>query len=154
MTGRVLVAGVGNLFLGDDAFGVELVRLLGPGNERVDVLDFGVRGHDLAFRLVSGYAGALLVDAVRRGRPPGTLCVLEPDPDSSPPDLASHCLDPRQALRWARQLGTLPPLLVVGCEPARCDQPGLSPPVQAALEPAVALVRRVLWDRWECRIGE
>ena len=84
MTSRVLVAGVGNIFLGDDAFGVEVVRRLAgqtgrPLPDGVRVIDFGIRGLDLAYALCDGYDAVIVVDAAFRGRPPGTLYVIEPD---------------------------------------------------------------------------
>ena len=90
---RLLIAGIGNLFLGDDGFGVEVVRrlterVLPPG---VEVADFGIRGMDLTYALGNGWQGAILVDAIRRGEPAGTLTVLEPEiPDTAPPSPASR----------------------------------------------------------------
>jgi hydrogenase maturation protease len=152
----VLVAGIGNLFLADDGFGVEVARRLAqrepPGG--VKVADFGIRGMDLAYELQEDYDAAVLVDAVPRGEPPGTLYVIEPDLAGAAPPLDAHAMDPVRVLGLARTLGTLPPrVLVVGCEPATAasldDEElvmGLSPPVAAALERAVELVESVVGD--------
>jgi hydrogenase maturation protease len=80
-TPNILVAGVGNIFLGDDAFGVEVVQRLSqrPQPAGVRLTDFGIRSFDLAYALMDGYDATLLIDALPRGQPPGTLYVLEPD---------------------------------------------------------------------------
>src|SRR6478752_5152449 len=121
---RVLVAGVGNVFLGDDAFGVELVRELmrRPNLPRVTLRDFGTRGLDLAYTLVDGVDALLLLDTVRRGYPPGTLTVLEPDfaTDQTPEELLgpSHGVDPCRVFGLVRALGgTMPKTRLLGCEP-------------------------------------
>src|SRR5438128_9638787 len=122
---RVLIAGVGNIFLGDDAFGVHAVRRLAtrPLPEGIRVIDFGIRGIDLAYALLEGYEAAILVDAVPRGGKPGTLYVLEPDQeslqDATDAGWAGHRLDPMNVLRLVRALGGPRPILrLVGCEPA------------------------------------
>jgi hydrogenase maturation protease len=152
---RVLVAGIGNIFLGDDAFGVEVVRRLAerPLPEGVRVVDFGIRGFDLACALLDGYDGAILVDALQRGYSPGTLCVLEPDLgglDAEQGELQAHGMHPVAVLRLVRTMGgQLGPLRVVGCEPATFgseEDPamGLSPAVEGAVEEAVRLVETVV----------
>lgn len=156
---RVLVAGIGNIFMGDDAFGVEVARRLAerelpPG---VDVGDFGIRGMDLMYALGEGYDAAVFVDAVPRGEPPGTLSVIEPqldepDADAATPD--AHGMDPVKVLALARQLGSVPErILVVGCEPAVAmsgDEEELvgelSEPVRAAVGEAVELVESVVGE--------
>lgn len=157
---RILIAGVGNIFLGDDAFGVEVVRrLLGrPWPDHIRVVDFGIRGLDLAYTLLDGYDALILVDATPRGQPPGTLYVLAPDltdlKDPGSPQLAgvAHGLDPVRALRLVQTLGgRLPWMRVVGCEPATLgseeDMPlELSPLVAAALDEAVRLVEALVED--------
>src|SRR5262245_63034516 len=122
---RVLVAGVGNIFLGDDAFGIEVVRELAqkPLPDGVRVVDFGIRGLDLTYALLDGYETVILVDALPRGGPPGTLYVLEVEPPESETtaELAveGHNLDPAKVFRLAAALGcSVRRLLVVGCEPA------------------------------------
>jgi hydrogenase maturation protease len=152
---RVLVAGIGNVFLGDDGFGVEVAarltgRKLPPG---VDVSDFGIRGMDLAYALEE-YDVAIFVDAVPRGEAPGTLYVIEPDLDDGGLAVDTHGMDPVKVIGLARALGgPLPRVLVVGCEPATHMNPDeeemameLSEPVRAALDEAVRLVESVLDD--------
>jgi len=154
---RVLVAGIGNVFLADDGFGVEVVRRLlqRPRPPGVAVADFGIRGMDLAYALQEGWDAAILVDAAPRGQPPGTLSVIEPELDghgAATPD--AHGMEPAQVLRLARALGALPPCIrVVACEPAlvvpATDEQilmELSDPVRAALDAAVALVERLVDD--------
>ena len=165
-TTRVLVAGIGNIFMGDDGFGVEVVRRLGsrelpPG---VDVSDFGIRGLDLVYALGEGYDAAVFVDAVPRGEQPGTLFVIEPEPElgDEPVALDAHGMDPVKVLTLARQLGAAPErILVVGCEPAvrmsgdEEDLVGeLSPPVSAAVDQAVELVESVVAELVESGRGE
>jgi hydrogenase maturation protease len=151
-TTRVLVAGIGNIFMADDGFGVEVAHRL---RERdmpagVDVVDFGIRGMDLVFALGEGYDVAVFVDAVPKGEEPGTLFVIEPElnQDEVAVTLDAHGMDPVKVLALAAQLGPVPDrILVVGCEPQVSmtgdeeDLVGdLSPPVAAAVDDAVALV--------------
>lgn len=150
---RVLVAGVGDVTLTDDGFGVEVVRRLGPLGDGVEVVDVGLRARDLAFRLLDGYDALVLVDATSRGAAPGTLYVLEHDLAGAPaaPALgAGHQIDPDTVLGMVVELaaafGERPPrrVVVVACEAASFDEGiGLSPPVAAALDRAVAAVREV-----------
>lgn len=153
-TRRILVAGIGNVFLGDDGFGVALAdrlaqRALPAG---VEVVDYGIRGMDLAYALAEGLDAAVLLDAAPRGQAPGTLYVIEPQLDDGPVDLDAHGMDPVKVLALARTLGGTPPrMLVVGCEPLtrmRGDEDEvvafLSEPVRAALDEAVALVESLL----------
>jgi hydrogenase maturation protease len=152
----VLIAGIGNVFLADDAFGVEVARRLAQRElpVGVKVADYGIRGMDLAYELQEDYDAAILVDAVPRGQAPGTLYVIEPDSEGAEPVLDAHSMDPVRVLGLARTLGSLPPrVLVVGCEPATgmtLDDEELvmelSAPVRDALEPAVELVESVLED--------
>jgi hydrogenase maturation protease len=150
----VLVAGVGNVFLGDDAFGVEVVRelLQRPPLADVTVRDFGTRGLDLAYTLLDGYDALLLVDAAPRGHAPGTLSVLEPDLPSAGSDAplgTGHGVDPEGVFGLLRALGGTPPKTrVVGCEPLSFgsdEQPmlELSTPVREAVARAVGVVERV-----------
>ena len=149
-TPRVLVAGIGNIFLGDDAFGVEVAQRLlrQPWPEGVRVFDFGIRSLDLAYTLSDGYDAALLIDAMPRGEPPGTLFVLEPDlstlDGAGPAPLETHGMDPVKVLQVVQSLGSRPArILVLGCEPeplaADEEVMGLSPPVEAAIDEAVRL---------------
>jgi hydrogenase maturation protease len=155
---RVLVAGIGNVFMADDGFGVEVARRLSerPQPPGVDVVDFGIRGMDLVFALGEGYDVALFVDAVPRGKPPGTLFVIEPDLGDAqgPVMLDAHGMDPVKVLSLAGQMGPVPErILVIGCEPQVAmtgDEEeivgDLSEPVRAALDDAVELVESVLGE--------
>lgn len=143
---RVLVAGVGNVFRGDDAFGVEVVRRLAvrPLPAGVRAADFGTRGHDLAYAILDGYDAVVLVDAAARGGAPGTLYVLEPDTAAAGP-AGTHGVDLPAVFGLVRALGgALPRLVLVGCEPADLGTDeegamGLSPAVAAAVDRAVEL---------------
>ncbi|MFF9791696.1 hydrogenase maturation protease [Streptomyces bacillaris] len=156
-SGRILVAGVGNIFLRDDGFGVETVRRLGaldpsrlpPGTE---LMDAGIRGVHLAYRLLEGYRTLVLVDLVNRGGPPGTLYTIDvgprpPETGQRPGPLDTHAMDPATVLALLHDLhagagGTLPDeVYVIGCEPRDTGEGiGLSPPVAEAVERAVDLV--------------
>ncbi|MFF7238067.1 hydrogenase maturation protease [Streptomyces collinus] len=145
--GRVLVAGVGNIFLGDDAFGPEVVRALDrrPLPPEATVRDFGIRGMDLAYTLLDGCATAVLVDAAPRGHRPGTLTLVEAEPPDVTAVPEAHGMDPDKVLALAARLGDepLPRVLVLACEPGvlpRGDEdiaPGLSAPVRDAVDRAV-----------------
>ncbi len=155
---RVLVAGIGNIFLGDDGFGVEVVRRLDQVEvpAGVDVVDFGIRGMDLAYALQRDYAAVLFVDAAPRGEDPGTLTLLEPRlSDEGGVPVETHGMDPVQVLRLARELGRVPPrVLVLCCEPTSVlrgtpDEDvvvELSPPVRAAAGEAARMVVSVVAD--------
>jgi hydrogenase maturation protease len=146
---RVLVAGVGNLFLGDDGFGPEVARRLAAGTvpEGVRVVDYGIRGMHLAYDLLDGYDALVLVDAIPGPGRPGELRVLEVGAD----DLGegafdAHGMDPVAVLANLDALGgTLPRTFVVGCQPANLEEGiGLSAPVRDAVDPAVEEVRKLL----------
>jgi hydrogenase maturation protease len=150
MTGRILVAGVGNVFLRDDAFGVEVVRLLAerPQPPGVQVRDYGIRGVHLAYELLNGYDLFVLVDAAPRGEAPGTVTVLEvdlPSPDTLPV-IDAHSLTPDAIFGLLSSLGGHPGRsLVVACEPAEVDAGmGLTDPVREALPHAVRAVEEIL----------
>ncbi len=140
---RVLVAGIGNVFLGDDGFGCELARRV--SFDGVDVADFGIRGMDLAYALAD-YDVVVFLDATPRGEPPGTLYLIEPDLDGLPLDVDAHAMHPVSVLALAKALGgELPRTLVLGCEPAAADEfTGLSAPVRAALDEAEKLLEEAL----------
>jgi hydrogenase maturation protease len=152
----VLVAGIGNIFLGDDAFGVEVVRRLGSRDlpQAVRVADFGIRGFDLAYALQDGYETTILVDACPHSEAPGTLYVIEPDlkglDDSGAPQaIEAHAMNPVSVLRMARAMNIdVKNVLVLGCEPETFGgeegQIGLSAPVEAAVEEAVKLVESLI----------
>lgn len=152
MTSRVLVAGVGNVFLGDDGFGVEVARRLAgePLPSGVRVADFGIRSVHLAYELLDGgYDVTVLVDAAPRGDEPGTLYVreLEPLPRGSTdgmPAADAHRMTPDSVLAWLAALGSgsVGRIVLVGCEPADLGAGmALSDPVARAVERAVGVVR-------------
>ena len=149
---RVLVAGIGNIFLGDDGFGVEVAqRLRGePLGDAVDIADFGIRGVHLAYELADGrYDVAILIDAVARGGEPGTLYAIEPDQSDVGREVAdAHTLTPAAVLAWLRQIGAPPTrVIVIGCEPATIEESiGLSAPVAASVDAAIAMLRNVVSD--------
>jgi hydrogenase maturation protease len=148
----LLVAGVGNIFFRDDAFGVEVARRLTgrelpPGTE---VADFGIRGVHLAYEVAGGYSSLILVDALDLGEPPGTLAVIDAGDEVGPASkvcldshwvLDGHSMSPAVVLSALSRLGArLERALVVGCQPACVDEgEGLSPPVEAAVQTAVEL---------------
>jgi hydrogenase maturation protease len=157
---RILIACIGNIFLGDDGFGVEVAQCLlnrqYPAG--VQVVDFGIRGMDLAYALLDDYDELVLVDAIHRADPPGTLYLIEPDLSGISPEkgveagrvaLDNHSMDPVKVLAFARTLGAKPiHTLLVGCEPVPMSdgdaytemQMGLSEQVQAAVIEAVKMI--------------
>jgi hydrogenase maturation protease len=164
-TKKILIAGIGNIFLGDDAFGVEVAGRLAnrPFPTGVRVADFGIRGFDLAYALMEGYETTLLVDACPGDGHPGTLFVIEPDlnelnsTETQQICLEAHSMNPVTVLRMARTMGgELKRVLVVGCVPATLGpeegQMGLSEPVATAVQEAVqmidSLVKRILAGDW------
>ncbi len=148
---RLLVAGIGNIFRGDDAFGCEVARTLAawPLPTGVRVKDFGIRGFDLACALVEGYDGAILIDAVSRGRPPGTLYLIEPKLIEGVAAVDPHGLTPDHVLQLATSLGELPPWLrILGCEPEWLGTEddgamGLSDTVRAVVEEAARMTEEI-----------
>jgi hydrogenase maturation protease len=158
MSGRVLVAGVGNIFLGDDGFGVEVARRLSAAElpDDVQVGDYGTSGMHLAYDLADHcYDTTILVDAAPRGEPPGTLTVLEIGRDDRPELTPAssqlfngHGMQPEVVLGVLGMLGVeAGRILVVGCEPAKLEPGiGLSAPVEAAIGEAVALVTRLVTE--------
>jgi len=152
MTGRTLVAGVGNVFLRDDAFGVEVVRALAgqPVPPGVEVRDYGIRGVHLVYDLLGGCDLFVLVDAAPRGEPPGTVSVLEVSlPEGQElvrPVIDAHSLTPDDIFALLSSLGGRPGRsLAVTCEPADVSSGmGLSDPVRAAVPHAVRAVEEIL----------
>ncbi|HEY7280119.1 MAG TPA: hydrogenase maturation protease [Actinomycetota bacterium] len=156
MTDRVLVAGVGNVFLGDDGFGGEVARrLLADGGvpDGVKVEDYGIRGVHLAYEMLEPYDLVVLVDAVSRGEPPGTVTLIEPDlgefEEAAPhvaagesPLVDAHSMTPGSVFALVRAMGGRPSrVLVVGCEPAEVvERMGLSPVVEEAVGEAARTV--------------
>jgi hydrogenase maturation protease len=148
---RVLVAGVGNVFLGDDGFGVEVARRLSTLDlpDGVTVADYGIRGMHLAYDLAgAGHELTIMVDATARGGEPGTVYVIEldlPDPDETggpAPLLDAHGMQPDVVMGLVAVLGDTPGrVLLVGCEPASLDhRMSLSEPVARAVDTAVTAV--------------
>jgi hydrogenase maturation protease len=161
----ILVAGIGNIFLGDDGFGVELAQRLSQriSLDGVRVVDFGIRGLDLAYALMDGPQTTILIDACPRDNDPGTLYVVEPDltsldsPNGSQVAIDAHAMNPMKVLCMAKSMGaSLQRILLVGCEPATFGpeegQMGLSDLVGNAVERAVvlteSLVTRILNGEW------
>jgi hydrogenase maturation protease len=149
----ILVAGIGNIFLGDDAFGCEVVKRLSgrewPDNVRV--VDFGIRGFDLAYALLEGYDVTILVDATPRGEAPGTLYTIEPDVNelediqTQGEMVETHGMNPMKVLQMVKSMGgRFKKILLVGCEPATFGpeegQMGLSAPVEAVIDEAASIV--------------
>ncbi len=153
---HVLIAGVGNVFLGDDGFGVEVVKRLAGRElpEDVEVKDFGIRGMDLVYALQDDYDAVVFVDATPQGEEPGTVYLLEPEiEEDGEVVLDTHGMDPVKVIRFARALGARPArTLVVGCEPQVVVSGEdydemlmeLSEPVRAAVEEAVKLVESLV----------
>jgi hydrogenase maturation protease len=150
MTGRTLVAGVGNIFQRDDAFGVEVIRLLAgrPMPPGVKVADFGIRGVHLVYELLDGCDLFVLVDVAQRGHAPGTVTVLEVEPAAASPSgvMDAHGLAPDQVFAMLDAMGGRPGRsLVVACEPADVSAGmGLSDEVRLALPHAVRAVEKIL----------
>lgn len=160
-THRILVAGVGNIFLGDDAFGVEVAQALlrRPRPAGVSVIDFGIRGYDLAYALLGAenahYDSVILVDALPRGESPGTLYTIEPDllalaGQVGDLSLNGHGMDPVKVLRLAMSMGEVKArVYVVGCEPGDFGDEfegrmGLSAAVQPSVAEAVQMVEELV----------
>lgn len=158
MTPAILVAGIGNIFLGDDAFGVEVARALAMRTlpACVSVMDFGIRGFDLAYALLDPWNTVILVDGLSRGEPPGTLYLIEPNlagvgsSSSATMELNPHGMDPMRVLNLAASMGTIAAeILIVGCEPNDFGQElegrmGLSQPVQLVVEEAADMVEELV----------
>ncbi|HEY5353567.1 MAG TPA: hydrogenase maturation protease [Streptosporangiaceae bacterium] len=153
-TGHTLVACLGNIFLSDDGFGVEVARRLASEQlpEGVRVTDYGIRGMHLAYDLAEGFDTTILVDTAQRGDAPGTVYLIEPEPRDDQGDLAqlslfnAHGMQPDLVLSLAGSLGgDAGRVLVVGCEPATLEEGiGLSAPVTAAVEEAAAMITRLV----------
>jgi hydrogenase maturation protease len=151
----ILIACIGNIFLGDDGFGVEVARRMAarPLPEGVRVVDFGIRGFDLAYALMDGSETTIFVDATARGGAPGTIYVVEPDLEELNEPAAAmveaHGMNPMNVLRLVGSMGgTLGRVLLVGCEPETLGgdegKMGLSEPVQAAVDEAVEAIEALV----------
>ncbi|MDQ6911968.1 MAG: hydrogenase maturation protease [Verrucomicrobiota bacterium] len=152
---NILVAGIGNIFFGDDAFGCEVVRhlLQRPIPAGVTIKDFGIRSYDLAYAMMDGPDVTIFIDATSRGEPPGTLFLIEPEInnlDSASDEVVNaHSMNPVRVLQLIRSLGGQPGrLYLVGCEPALLETEdgamGLSQPVQAAIPKAIEMIESLL----------
>jgi hydrogenase maturation protease len=142
----LLVAGIGNIFFGDDGFGPAVAQaLMREPIEGIKIEDYGIRGMHLAFDLSAGYDRAFIIDAIPRGGEPGTLYVIEPDVAQSTQAPDAHRMDLENVFAFVRTMGGRPPpITLIGCEPGSAEETmELSPPVAAAITPAVELVRRL-----------
>jgi hydrogenase maturation protease len=150
MTARILVAGIGNIFLGDDGFGSEVVRNaeIPQDDPRVRVIDYGVRGMHLAYDLLEEWDTLVLVDAVPSRGNPGTLHVFQADCecDSAATGLDGHSMDPAAVFASLRALGGSPPYtVVVGCEAGSVEEGiGLTEPVARAVPRAARAVEEIV----------
>ncbi len=155
-TPRILVAGIGNIFFGDDAFGCETARELArrPLPAGVCVKDFGIRSYDLAYAIMDGYDATILVDATPRGCSPGTVYLLEPDinmlDDGGDEVVNGHSMNPVRVLQMVRSFGGAPrQLFVVGCEPQTLESNGhlgLSATARAAIPGAIEMIEELISD--------
>ncbi len=155
---RILVAGIGNIFLGDDAFGCEVAKRLFERKlpENVRVVDYGIRGFDLAYALMEGYDFTIFIDATPRGDAPGTVYLIEPDLNAlenlDTPDAAidTHNMNPLKVLAMVKALdGEFKKIFLVGCEPLFTGEEdigfmGLSEPVEAAIGKAVEVIESLI----------
>lgn len=160
MSRTILIAGIGNIFLGDDGFGSEVARRLAarPWPAGVRVADYGIRGFDVAFALMDGVDVAILIDATPQGGSPGSLYLIEPDlselndPNRGQLPVDTHAMTPMKVFQLVRAMdGRFNRVLIVGCEPADFGpedegRMGLSPPVAAAVDEAIKLVERMVGE--------
>ncbi|MDT7543425.1 MAG: hydrogenase maturation protease [Acidobacteriota bacterium] len=153
----ILIAGIGNIFLGDDAFGSEVARRLALREwpDEVRVVDFGIRGFDLTYALLDGYEVTILVDATPRGGEPGTLYTIEPDlnelddVDGEGAMVEPHGMNPLKVLSMVKSMGgEFKRIFLIGCEPAPLESEdghmGLSGPVEVAVDEAVKLIESLV----------
>jgi hydrogenase maturation protease len=151
MEKQILVAGVGNAWLGDDGFGGVVTKELEKRElpSGVQVMDFGSGGLDLAYEVMRGYHALVLIDVSKQGGKPGTLYVIEPNPDEIESGIEDgevlnpHGMDPATVLRFVKAVHGWPgKVVVVACEPADVEEVAmeLSPHVRAVVEPAIELV--------------
>jgi hydrogenase maturation protease len=150
MGARILVAGIGNIFLGDDGFGSEVVRhvAIPPDDPSVCLTDYGIRGMHLAYDLLEGWDTLVLVDAVPSRGSPGALHVFEAEHEStsSTNGLDAHSMDPAAVFASLRALGGSPPYtVVVGCEAGSVEEGiGLTEPVAKAVPRAARAVEEIV----------
>jgi len=151
-TDRILIAGIGNIFLGDDAFGVEVAQQLAQRDlpDGVRVVDFGIRSFDLAYALMDDYDVNMLIDATQQGKEPGTVYLIEPDLSElealDGEVINAHSMNPVRVLHMVKSLGggVSGKLYLVGCESEVLETEGghlgLSPTVQAAVPHAIDMI--------------
>ncbi|MEY2536798.1 MAG: hydrogenase maturation protease [Verrucomicrobiota bacterium] len=154
---NILVAGIGNIFFGDDAFGCEVAAQLMRRQlpEQVRVVDFGIRSYDLAYAMMDGPDVTIFVDATPQGKSPGTLYLIEPDQkfldNTADVVVNAHSMNPVRVLQLIRSLGGQPGrLYLVGCEPAVLESEdgvmGLSEMVRAAIPKALEMIESLVRD--------
>jgi hydrogenase maturation protease len=156
-TSKILVAGIGNIFLGDDAFGSEVARRLMDERlpSEVRVIDFGIRTYDLAYAIMEGYDVTILIDITAQGGAPGTVYLIEPDLnqlhlfDANLVD--AHSMNPARVLQMLRQFGSSPgKLYLIGCEPANLEaedgQLGMSETVESSIPQAIEWIKTLVND--------
>jgi|SRR5215813_1601798 len=153
---RIFIAGIGNIFLGDDAFGSEVARRLQLRDlpDDVQVVDFGIRGFDLAYALLEEYEVTILIDASPRGGEPGTLYTIQPDLSELETDaravlLDAHDLNPMKVLTAVKAMGArFQRILLIGCEPGTLESEdgrlGLSEPVKLAVDEAIRVIESLV----------
>jgi hydrogenase maturation protease len=165
MQHKILIAGIGNIFLGDDAFGVEVAQRLSSRKlaDCVRVVDFGIRGLDLAYALTDGYELSILIDATPRGGIPGTIYTIEPDVERlQMADVAivdAHGMNPMNVFALVKSMGgDCKRILIVGCEPEPLldeeGRMGLSEPVRAAIDPAIEVIEKLIANEISSRSPE
>lgn len=155
---KILIACIGNIFLGDDAFGCEVAKVLAQRElpEEVKLVDFGIRSFDLSYALMDGYETTVFVDAAPRGGEPGTVYVIEPDRtqldaiETQTETFEPHGMNPMKVLSMVKSLGgDFNNIVVVGCEPQYTGEDGegymgLSEPVEASLGKAVEVIESLV----------
>ncbi|QLL09254.1 hydrogenase maturation protease [Mycobacterium vicinigordonae] len=150
MAARILVAGIGNIFLGDDGFGSEVVRHATMPRDESDVrvVDYGIGGMHLAYDLLDEWNSLVLVDAIPNRGNPGALHVFQADHDADDGTVGmdAHSMDPQTVFASLRALGGNPPYtVIVGCEAGSVDEGmGLTGPVAAAVPRAVSAIREIV----------
>jgi hydrogenase maturation protease len=161
-TAKTLIVGFGNVLLGDDGFGVEVVQRLAASTlpPHIDTMDVGIGGMHFVLKLMEGFEALIVVDAVQRGQPPGTIYVFTPGADDlaiqSGEHVDPHCAEPARSMQLAKALGFLPAkVTVVGCEPATCHLGmSLTIAVSSAVERAVEHIRELVRCDTGSAVGE
>jgi hydrogenase maturation protease len=159
---RVMIAGIGNMFMRDDGFGSAVVKKIMNKQfpEGVEVKDFGTGGLKLAYDLMKGYDGLIFLDTSARGEKPGTLYVIEPDEKDFSNDLEQggpidpHGADPVTVLRFVKSIGSWPAkVFIVACEPETVEdfEIGLSEPVNKAIDTAIEMVDDIIKDIYKVK---